>query len=94
MLGLILNENSFQLNGENYLQTHGTAMVTKMAVSFWPSQKINGDDIMTISSPYKRDVDQFIERANKFHPNIKFTVEISENEITFLDTVKYIERFQ
>ena len=33
-LGLILNENSFQFNGENYLQTHGTAMGTKMAVSF------------------------------------------------------------
>ena len=34
MLGLILKENSFQFNGENYLQTHGTAMGTKMAVSF------------------------------------------------------------
>ena len=34
MLGLIVNENSFQFNGENYLQTHGTAMGTKMAVSF------------------------------------------------------------
>ena len=34
MLGLILNENSFQFNGENYLQTHRTAMGTKMAVSF------------------------------------------------------------
>ena len=26
MLDLILKENSFQFNGENYLQTHGTAM--------------------------------------------------------------------
>ena len=34
MLGLILNENSFQFNGETYLQTHGTAKRTKMAVSF------------------------------------------------------------
>ena len=34
MPGLILNENSFQFNGENYLQTHGTAMGTKMTVSF------------------------------------------------------------
>jgi len=34
MLGLILKENSFQFNEENYLQTHGTAMGTKMAVSF------------------------------------------------------------
>ena len=33
-LRLILQENSFQFNGKNYLQTHGTAMGTKMAVAF------------------------------------------------------------
>ena len=43
----------------------------------------------------KKDVDQFIEQANKFHPTIKFTAEISENEITFLDTVVFKgERFK
>ena len=30
----ILNENSFQFNGKDYLQTHETAMGTKMAVEF------------------------------------------------------------
>jgi len=34
LLRLILQENSFQFKGENYLQTHGTAMGTKVAVSF------------------------------------------------------------
>ena len=34
MLSLILLENSFQFNLKNYLQTHGTAMGTKMAVAF------------------------------------------------------------
>ena len=33
-LRLILQENSFQFNKRNYLQTHGTAMGTKMAVAF------------------------------------------------------------
>ena len=33
-LELILQENSFQFTGKNYLQTHGTAMGTKMAVAF------------------------------------------------------------
>jgi len=33
-LKLILQENSFQFNGKNYLQTHGTAKGTKMAVAF------------------------------------------------------------
>ena len=31
---LILKENSFQVNGKNYLQTHGTAMGTKVSVAF------------------------------------------------------------
>ena len=34
MLKLILQENSFQFIRNNYLQTHGTAMGTKMAVAF------------------------------------------------------------
>ena len=34
MLRLILQENSFHFNRRNYLQTHGTAMGTKMAVAF------------------------------------------------------------
>ena len=34
MLGLILKENFLQFNGRNYVQTHGTAMGTKMAVAF------------------------------------------------------------
>ena len=33
-LRLILQENSFQFYGKNYLQTHGTAIGTKMAVAF------------------------------------------------------------
>ena len=38
---------------------------------------------------------QFIEQANKHHPAIKFTAEISETEATFLDTNIYKgERFR
>ena len=33
-LRLILQENSFQFNKQNHLQTHGTTMGTKMAVAF------------------------------------------------------------
>jgi len=39
-------------------------------------------------------VERFIEEANTFYRTIKFTAEISENEITFLDTVVFKgERF-
>ena len=34
MLSLILQENSFQFDGKDYLQIHGTAMGTKMVVAF------------------------------------------------------------
>ena len=34
MLCLILQDNSFQFNGKDYLQTHRTAMGTKLAVAF------------------------------------------------------------
>ena len=44
------------------------------------------DDIFSPWDSHEKNVDQFIEQANKFHPTIKFTAEISENEITFLDT--------
>ena len=112
MLGLILNENSFQFNGENYLKTHGTAMGTKMAVSFANifMAKIETtliqqsetkqkewrryiDDIFSLWDNDKKDLDHFIEQGNKFHPSIKFTAEISENEVTFLDIVVKKERF-
>ena len=33
MPGLILEENSFKFKGENYFQTHWTAMGTKMTVT-------------------------------------------------------------
>ena len=34
LLSLILRENSFQFNGKDFLQSHGTAMGTNMAVAF------------------------------------------------------------
>ena len=34
LLRLVLQEHSFQFKEKNYLQTHGTAMGTKVAVSF------------------------------------------------------------
>ena len=39
ILGLILNENSFQFNGENFLQISGIAMGTNMAIFSWRKLK-------------------------------------------------------
>ena len=52
------------------------------------------DDIISVWYANRDVVDQFIEQANKHHPTIKFTAEISSTETTFLDTTIYKgERF-
>ena len=34
-------------------------------------------------------IESFVKKANNFHSTIKFTAEMSETEITFLDTKEY-----
>ena len=52
------------------------------------------DDVFSLWDGNRKDIDLFIEPANTFHPTTKFTAEISEKEITFLDRVVYRgERF-
>ena len=108
MLKLILQENSFQFNGKDFLQTHGTAMGTKTAVSFanifmakietaiidqhstkplvW---KRYIDDVFSLWDTNREEINNFIEHANNYHPTIKFTADISDKEIIFLDTCIY-----
>ena len=52
------------------------------------------DDVFSLWDCNRNKVERFIKQANTFHPTIKFTGEISENEIIFLDTVVFKgERF-
>ena len=107
----LLQENSFEFNGN--LQTHGTAMGTKMAVAFAnifmsvvETEILNFskakplewkryiDDIFSLWRTERKEIDEFIALANRHHPSIKFTAEISDKEINFLDTTVYKgERF-
>ena len=113
ILKLILQENSFEFNGKNYLQTHGTAMGTKMAVAFANifmsaveteilnlsktkplERKRYIDDIFSLWRTERKEIDEFIALANRHHPSIKFTAEISDKEVNFMDTTVYKgERF-
>ena len=53
------------------------------------------DDGTSLWNIDKQEIDLFLEQGNSFHSTIKFTAEISDKKITFLDTVVYIgERFQ
>ena len=44
------------------------------------------DDVFSLWNISRNEASAFIEQANRLHPTIKFTAEISETEITFLDT--------
>ena len=53
------------------------------------------DDIFSLWDSNIQEVNHFIDQANRLHPTIKFTAEVSENEITFLNTVEFkSERFK
>ena len=95
----------FHFDGRDYLQTHGIAVGTKMAVAFAnvfmtevETEIINKsktkplrwkryvNDVFSLWDAKREEIDWFILEANRHLPTIKFTVEISEKEINFLDT--------
>ena len=49
----------------------------------------NIDDIFSLWGTRREQITHFIEQANNHHATIKFTSEISENKITFLDKIVY-----
>ena len=52
------------------------------------------DDIFSLWRTERKEIDEFIALANRHHPLINFTAEISDKEINFLDTTVYKgERF-
>ena len=77
---LILAGNSFQFNGKNYVQIHGTAMGTKMVVAFAN---------IFMAKVTREEITRFIKQANKQHRTIKFTAEVSKTETNFLDSTVY-----
>ena len=44
------------------------------------------DDVFSLWDTTREEIDQFILEANRHHPTIKFTAEISDKETHFLDT--------
>ena len=44
------------------------------------------DDVFSLWDTNREEIEQFILEANRHHPTIKFTAEISEEKTNFLDT--------
>ena len=47
------------------------------------------DDVISMWNTSRDKIEDFVVKANSFHPTIKFTAEISETETTFFDTKVY-----
>ena len=47
------------------------------------------NDMFSLWNTDKEEINNFIEHANNYHPTIKFTADISDKEIIFLDTWIY-----
>ena len=47
------------------------------------------DDVFSLWNIGIEEINGFIEQANRYHPTIRFTAEISDKEIIFLDTCVY-----
>ena len=84
MLQLILKENSFQFNGKSYLQTHGTAMGTNMAVAFANIfMSAIETEIIRLSSNkplvWKRYIDDMFSLWNIVKKDIGLFIELANN---------------
>lgn len=47
------------------------------------------DDVFSLWDTNREEINLFILEANRYHPTIKFTTEISEKETNFLDTTVF-----
>ena len=67
----------------------------RMFYTLWPLEwKRYIDDILSLWNVDKKEMEEFIVLANSHRPAIKFTAEISDKEINFLDTTVFKdERF-
>ena len=100
LMRLILKENSFKFNDKHFLQTHGIAMGTKMAVAFAVIFMAHIEKQLLAASPQKpilwkrfiddifsvpeKEISNFVDFANLFHATIKFTHEMSPEKIVSL----------
>ena len=90
-LRLILQENSFQFYGKNYLQTHGTAMGTKVETEILSQSELKPLVLKRFIAFYRRHILalNYKQRQNRTSEQSSFTAEISDKETTFLDTYIY-----
>lgn len=84
------------------MQTHATAKIAAAFANIFMGEignqilnenvhkpltwKCYMDDVISLQYTSRYFVETFIEQANKRHPTIKFTAEVSCTDATFLDT--------
>ena len=66
-----------------------TELLNKSAKSLSVGKDNYIGNIFALWDTGREEITHFIEQANNHHATIKFTAEISEDKVTFLDTIVY-----
>ena len=64
------------------------ARVSLLSLIFASSWETSASrEVFSLWDTNREEINNFIEHANNYHPTIKFTADISDEEIIFLDTL-------
>ena len=101
LVELVLTLNCFSFGCNYYKRTNGIAMGTKMGPSYanlfvgfiehqyhGPKPELCGcyiDDCIGATSSTRKELTQFITAVKSFHPTLKYTWEIPDTSLSFLD---------
>ena len=101
LAALVLTLNCFSFAGNYYKQINGVAMGANHFVGYGEHQFFNQydgpkpdlygryiDDCIGAISSSREELNRFITSVNSFHPALKYTWEISETSLAFLDIKK------
>ena len=97
MVEFVLKNNYFEFNSIVKHQISGTAIVTKFSppyacifMDYIEREFIKSDILMIfffIWAASEKELDEFLNRVNSFHPNLRFTHERSRESLNLLDAI-------
>ena len=87
----VLTLNCFSFAVSYYKQINGVAMGTKMGPSKPDLYRRYIDDCVGATSSTREELYQYITAVNLFHPALKYTWEISDTSLAFLDIKVSVE---
>ena len=80
------------VTGTRFAPTYSCIFMDKVEIDFLETQTVKplvwlryNDDIIFIWNETEEKLEEFLEKLNNFHPNLKFATEKSKKSVNFLD---------